>query len=368
MKHLKKCAYLLLVTCVLLLSKIAEATNNITPMNTLKVGFILSGPITDKGWNEAQNKGRLYLESKLGKEVSTSYFESVPESGQAERIAEKLIANGCKLIFATSYGYLDPVLRVAARHPDVTFMQVGRGLNLTKNVGGYIDKPYQPMYVVGMVAGRMTKVNKIGFIAPHPIPPIIQIINAFELGARSVNPKARLKLVWTNTWADPLVESEATRGLIESGVDVLFCCQGNPLTIVKLAEDKHVFAASTFSDASNLAYKYWITGGVLDWGAFYVEVVKSVMNHSWKSEQINCDMASGVTGLSSFGPQVPVSVRKEAESVERKISAKNFVVFSGPVVDRDGKIRLEKGKLPDEDWLVNMNFFVPGVDGNLPRN
>lgn len=342
MKGYKKSTYLLLLICILLFSREAEGTNNITPMNTLKVGFLLSGPINDKGWNYVQNKGRLYLESKLGKEVSTSYVESVPESGQAERITEKLIASGCKLIFATSYGYLEPILRVAARHPDVIFMQVGRGMNLTKNVGEYIDKPYEPMYVVGMVTGRMTKVNKIGFIAPHPIPPVIQIINAFELGAKSVNPKTKVEVVWANTWVDPIVESEAARGLIESGVDVLFCCQGTPLTIVKLAEDKHVFVAATFSNAINLAPTYWLTGGVLDWGNFYVEVAQSVINHTWRSKQFNCDMASGVTCLGSFGPQVPLSVRKEAELLKNHIITNKFNIFAGPIIDREGKTRVKR--------------------------
>ncbi len=358
--------YCSVLICLLLLSaQVIAATNNARP---LKVGFILSGPVNDAGWNEAQNKGRLYLESKLGHKAEATCIENVPENGQAERTVEKLIANGYKLIFTTSWGYLDPILRVAARHPDVTFMQVGQGTRLAKNVGSYIDKPYQPMYVVGMVAARMTKTNKLGIVVPHPIPPIIQIINAFELGAKSVNPKATLQMVWTNTWVDPIIESEATRGLIELGADVLFCCQGNPLTIVKLAENKHVLSAATFSDAKHLAPNYWLTGGVLDWGKFYVEVSESVMNNTWKSKQTNCDMASGVTGLGSFGPQVPLAVRKEAFALRDKIISNKLVIFQGPIVDREGKTQLPKGQLPSDRWLANMNFLVPGVEGSLPKN
>ncbi len=259
------------------------------------------------------------------------------------------------------------MLRVAARHPDVTFMQVGRGITLAKNVGEYIDRPYQPAYIIGMVAARMTKTNIIGFIAAHPIPPILQIINALELGARSVNPKANVKVVWTNTWADAIVESEAARGLIESGADVLFCCQSNPLTIVKVAEDKHVFAISMFSEARQLAPKYWLTGGVLNWGPFYVDIAKSVMNHTWKSKQTNCDMASGVTGLASFGPKIPLPVREEAKTLCDKIVAKKLIIFAGPVVDREGKLKLPKGQYPDFNWLANMDFFVPGVEGSLSK-
>jgi len=293
-------------------------------------------------------------------------IENVPENGQVERVAEKLIANGCKLIFATSYGYLEPILRVAQRHPDVVFMQVGR-FSGTKNVGAFFDRPLEPMYIAGVVAGHMTKTNELGFIAAHPVPEVLQTINAFALGARSVNPKTSVKVIWSNTWADPIVESEAARGLIETGADVLNFVQSNPLTIVKLAENKHTFVIFMFGDAHEFAPKYWLVGGAMDWGSFYTKIAKSVINHTWHSEQFNCDMSSGVTTLTPFGPQVPMTVRKEATDLSNKIASKKFVVFKGPIVDRDGKVRLTAGHNPDFDWLAKMNFFVPGVEGNLPK-
>ena len=191
------------------------AVDNTQP---LKIGFITVGPVTDWGYNYAHDQGRKFIEKSMAGQVQTAIVEKIPENADVERVMEKMVASGTKLIFATSYGYLESILRVAARHPDVIFESCGRDIpDGIKNVGSYFAKQYEPVYVAGVVAGRMTKTNKLGFIAAHPIPQTLQNINAFTLGARSVNPKVSTRVVWTNSWSDPAVEVEATKGLIESG-------------------------------------------------------------------------------------------------------------------------------------------------------
>jgi basic membrane protein A len=330
----------------------------------MKVGFLCVGPINDNGWNYAHNKGRLYLEKNMPGQVTTIMAESVPESAEAERVLEKMIAQGAKLIFTTSYGYLDPDMRVAARHPDVTFMQVNRPY-AEKNIGTYFSWQYQPMYMAGVAAGRMTKTNKLGYIAAHPVPPLMQAINAFTLGARSVNPKVTTKVIWINSWSDPPKEAEAIKGLVESGVDVIGHCQDNQNTVAKTAESLGVYCTGFYNDAHELAPKKWLTGACLDWGPLYVQITKSVMNHTWKSESIVKGMEGGYIKLSSFGPAVPDKVRKEIKSIEDNVKNGKMVVFQGPLKDRDGKLRLAAGDKADFKWLSEMVWFVPGVEGAL---
>lgn len=332
---------------------------------TLKVGFLCVGPINDWGWNYAHNQGRLYLESKMPN-VKTTFAEKIPESAEAERVLEKMIAQGNKLIFTTSYGFLEPALRVAARHPEVTFMQVNR-FETAKNLGTYFSQQYQPLYISGTVAGSMTKSNKIGFIAAHPVPPILQVINAFTLGARLVNPKVVTKVVWINSWSDPPTEAEAIRGLVESGVDVVAHIQDNQNTIMKTAEGLGVYSVGCYSDAHELAPKGWLTGPCLDWGPLYVQIAKSVIDHTWKSESLIKGMEGGYIKLATIGKAVPPDVKKRALTLEQDIIAGKVAVFQPPVKDRDGKERLPVGQKPSIKWLSNMDFFVAGVEGALPK-
>lgn len=333
----------------------------------LKVGFLFVGPISDFGWNYAQNEGRLEVEKQLGGKVKTIFAENVPESAGAERVMERMIAQGCKLIFATSYGYLEPVLRVASRHSDVKFMQLSR-FDRRSNIGTYFYLHYQGSYINGVIAGRMTKVNKIGFVAAHPVPPLLQSINAFTLGVRSVNPKAKVHVVWTNQWVDSSVEAEAAKGLIDSGVDVLAFDQSAPVTIVKTAESNKTPVVGCYTDDQKFAPKYWLTGVSFNWGPFYAQTAKSVLDGTWKSGLNICDLAHGEVKLSSFGPLVTEPVRKEALAVKQKIESGAFTVFAGPLKDREGKERVAAGVKPDIKWIAGMNFFVPGVEGSLPKN
>ncbi len=343
----------------------AKADTKLAPL--LKVGFVYVGPIKDWGWTYAQEQGRLYVQNTLKNKVETSYFESIYESAEAERVIERLIAQGCKLIFATSYGYLEPVLRASARHPDVTFMQLSR-YGDKKNVGGYFFLNGQSLYLAGVAAGRITKTNKLGFVGSHPVPSILQAINAFALGAQSVNPKVRVKVVWTNTWIDPATEVEAAKGLIENDIDVLAFDQSDSLPIVRNAETAGIKVVGCYSDTHQFAPKQWLTGGNLNWGPFYAKTCQQVMDHTWKSGFYRCDLADGTVDIASFGPSVPNKVRKEVLDLKEKIKTGKLIVFAGQVKDSQGKLKLPAGKKPDIDWISKMNFFVPGIDGNLPKN
>lgn len=333
----------------------------------MKVGFLFVGPVSDYGWNYAQNEGRLFIEKNLSGKVETAFAENVPESAEAERVMERMIAQGCKLIFATSYGYLEPVLRVAARHRDVKFMQLSR-FDQRDNLGTYFYLHYQGSYLTGIVAGRMTKVNKIGFVAAHPVPPLLQSINAFTLGVKSVNPKAKVQVVWTNKWVDPAVEAEAAKGLMDTGIDVLAFDQSAPTTIVKTAESHKTYVVGCYTDDRAFAPKCWLTGVSFNWGPFYAKTASSVLDGSWKNGIRICDMSGQDVKLSSFGPAVPEAVRKEVLAAKQKIESGSVIVFSGPLKDREGKERLASGIKPDIKWVAGMNFFVAGVEGSLPKN
>ncbi|PWT94702.1 MAG: BMP family ABC transporter substrate-binding protein [Candidatus Melainabacteria bacterium] len=331
----------------------------------LRVGFIMVGPVTDCGWNEAHHNGRLFVQAALGRRVETTEAENVPESAEAERVLEKMVSQGNKLIFATSYGYMEPVLRVAARHPDVVFMQVNRPGG-TKNVGTYFGSMHEGMYVTGVVAGRMTKTNKLGFVAGHPINQILQEINAYTLGARSVNPKVTVRVIWIGNWYDPPAESEAARALIDGGADVLATI-GAYQPVLGTAEHSGVYSVGANGDQHKLLPKSWLTGGAWNWGPLYEKVTESVENHTWHSSSNFYGMKDDCIKLAPFGTAVPKKVQDEAVALAEKIKQGKLVVFKGPLRDRDGLVRLSTGQNVNTDWLGKMNWLVSGVEGTLTK-
>jgi basic membrane lipoprotein Med (substrate-binding protein (PBP1-ABC) superfamily) len=333
----------------------------------LKVGFLCVGPITDWGFNYAHDQGRLFLEKQTNGQVQTAIAEKVPESAEAERVLEKMIAKGNKLIFTTSYGFLEPALRVAKRHPDVVFMQINR-FQTAANLGTYFSHQYQPMYLAGMVAGRMTKSNKLGFVAAHPIPPLVQAVNSFTLGARSVNPKVETLVVFINNWSDAPLESEAVKSLHENGCDVIAHAQDNQNTIMSACESLGIYSVGFYTDASKLAPKGWLTGACLDWGPFYVKVANTVRSKTWKPSSYTAGMEGkeGYIKLSSFGKRVPAAVQKEVKEKEKLLREGKLVIFQGPMKDRDGKDKIAAGQKLDIKQMAEMNWFVAGVKGSLP--
>lgn len=366
LRHLARVTALLLLFAVIF----AQSSYAIVNQKPLKIAFLTVGPVTDFGWNWAHDQGRIYLESQLHGQIETTLAERVPESAEVERVMEKMIAQGAKLIFATSYGYLEPALRVAARHPDVTIMNCGRpNPHPMKNMGSYAPsfvKQFAPMYVAGTVAGKMTKKNSIGAVAAHPVPPVLLSLNAFTLGARSINPKVKVNVVWTNSWSDAPTEAEAAKGLIDRGVDVVMSHVDSPITVIQTAEKNHVYAVGTQADVHHLAPKEWLTGERWDWGPLYVQITQSVLNHTWKSGNDPFSEKYNFGRLSTFGSAVPKSMQKQATDLLGQFSEKKISVFKGPMKDREGKERIAAGRVASDDELAKINWFVPGIEGSVP--
>jgi len=344
------------------------ATDAATSKAPLKVGLIIVGSANDAGYNYAHDQGRLYLQKNMAGKVETSVAENIPESAEVERVMEKMVSQGTTFILSTSYGYLDPAIRVASRHPNIVIMQCGRE-NKTgvKNLGDYNCIAYESQYVAGTIAGRLTKTNDLGFIGAHPVPPVIQDVNAFTLGARSVNPKVKVHVVWTNSWSDPASESEAAQGLIEQHVDVLAMHIDSPIVVAQVAEKNGIYCVGFHADLRKYAPKGFLTGQAWNWGPLYVKVAQSIIDKSWKSADTTYHMKDGYSTLAPFGKAVPVSMQEDALKLKKKIEDGTYVVFQGPLTDRDGKERLPAGAKPDPAFLNRMDFFVPGVVGVLPK-
>jgi basic membrane protein A and related proteins len=353
---------------VLLLSSLftSQVWSAKEPVPPLKIGFITVGPVTDNGFNFAHQKGRLYLEKEMPGQVQTTIVEKVPESAECERVLERLIGQGNKLIFTTSYGFLEPALRVAARHPDVDFMQINR-FQTAPNLSTYFSNQYQPMYFAGMVAGHMTKTNKLGFVGAHPVPPLLQAVNAFTMGARSVNPKVTTQVIWINNWTDPALEADAIKSLAETHCDVIAHAQDNQNTVLPTCERLGVYSVGFYTDGHELAPKGWLTGPCLEWGPFYKKIAQSVYNGKWQSQVYAQGMEGGYVKLATFGKAVPPAVQKEVLAKVKDLEGGKFVIFEGPLKDKDGTLRYKAGEKPDMKKLAEMNFLVDGVQGTLAK-
>jgi len=340
---------------------LAESHANQQPV---KVGFVLCGTISDNGWNKANNDGRLYLEKSMNGKVKTVFAEKIPEGSDAGRVMEKMIAQGVKVIFTPCYGYFEIVQQVAKRHPDVIFMQINR-VNEKKaaNIGIFAPSYHEPLYSAGIVAGRMTKTNKMGFIVGHAVPNILACVNAFTLGAQSVNPKTTVRLVCTNSWDNPPIEAEATKALAESGVDVIVSNLDTSLTVSKAAEKAKIYTIAIHSDLKKEVPKAWLTGQVWNFGPLYKKIVESIIDGSWKPESKYYRAKDGYVSLASFGEAVPAKVQKEALDSFEKIKEEKIDIFAGPIKDCNGKLRIPSGKTADNHCIEQMNWVVPGVEG-----
>jgi len=346
----------------------ADAENK-APTGPLKVGFIYTGTASDAGWNNAHDQGRKYLDAAMKGSVVTTAVERIPESADCERVMEKMIAKGNKVIFATSYGFLEPMLRVAKRHPDVRFMHCGRPVPTgIKNVGSYFSSDYyEILYAAGIVAAKTTKTNKIGYVGGHPIPALLWCMNAFTLGARSVNPKTTVHVVWINSWEDPALEAEAARGLIEKGCDVLVSNLNTSLTVAKTAEKAKVYSVGTNYDLHALVPGGWLTGQSWNWGPMYVKIINSIQNNTWNPGDLRWGLKDGNSVMAPFGKSVPQPVQAQALKIVEQLKNQKLQIFAPPLKDRDGKVRLAAGQSPDKAWLESMDWFVPGIQGTLPK-
>ena len=299
------------------------------------------------------------LEKRPG--VTTSFVESVPEGADAERVILNMARKGYDMIFTTSYGYMDPTLKVAGQYPDITFMHCA-GYKTAPNMSAYFGRVYQARYLTGMVAGRMTKSNVLGYVAAFPIPEVIRGINAFALGVRSVNPDAQVRVVWTKTWYDPATEKEAAKSLLDVGADVIAQHQDSPGP-QEAAQERGVYSVGYNSDMSTFAPKAHLTSAVWNWQIFYDHVVDSVRDGSWQSGQYWWGLEHGIVDIAPFGDMVPQDVRDEVLAKKADIASGKVAVFTGPVKDQSGKIRIAEGEKAGDAALLGMDWFVEGVVG-----
>ena len=327
----------------------------------IQVGFVYVSPIGNAGWTYAHDKARKEIEAMGG--VTTSFVESVKEGPDAERVIQNMARKGIDLIFTTSFGYMDPTLKVAEKFPNLVFMHCS-GFKLSKNVGNYFGRIYQTRYLSGMIAGSMTKSNILGYVAAFPIPEVIRNINAFALGARSVNPKVQVRVVWTKTWYDPATEKEAAKSLLDVGADVLTQHQDSPATM-EAAEERGVYSIGYNSEMASFAPKGHLTDDLWNWTPIYKELVQEVKDGTWKSRSIWYGMKEGVVNLAPYGAPVPDAVRQKVDEKKKEIIAGSFDPFTGPVKDQKGETRVPAGKAATDEELLNMKYFVEGVIGTL---
>ena len=331
----------------------------------LKAGFVYIGPTGDHGWTYAHDQGRKMLEEQSGGKVKTTFVESVPETADAERVFRDLAQKGNKIVFATSFGYMNQMVKVAKAFPNTVFMHA-TGYKTAPNLGVYDVRTYEGSYMLGVVAGKMSKNNKLGIVASIPIPEVIRNINAFTVGARSVNPHITTRVIWVNAWFDPGKEREAALALIAQGCDVLMQNTDSP-AVVQTAQEKGVLAFGWDSDMTKFGGKAHLAASVLNWGVIYKKVANDVAAGTWKSGEMWWGVKEGAVNIDYFGAAVPADVKKLAESRRDAIHDGKLHPFTGPLKDQSGKEILAVGKTFSDAELKKMNFYVEGVEGSIPR-
>jgi len=331
----------------------------------MKIGFVYVSPIGDAGWTYQHDQGRKEMEKALGDKVQVKFVENVAEGADAERVIREFAANGSKVIFATSFGYMNPMERVAKQFPNVIFLHATGYKSNATNFANYNARFYEGRYLNGVIAGSMTKSNILGYVAAFPIPEVLQGINAFTRGARSANRKAEVRVIWTNAWYDPGKEREAALTLISQGADML-THHTDSTAIVQAAEEKGVRAFGYHSDMSKYGKKAQLTATTHQWGQYYTRTVQAILAGTWKPSNVWGGYKEGMIKLAPLNPDVPKDVVAKVTALEGKLTAGTFHPFTGPVVDQDGKTRLATGMMSDAD-LNKMDYFVEGVASSLPK-
>jgi simple sugar transport system substrate-binding protein len=330
----------------------------------LKAAWVYVGPVGDAGWTFAHDQGRKAVEAEFGDKVATTFVEKVPEGADAERVIRDLAAQGNKIIFATSFGFMEPMLKVAAEFPDVKF-EHATGYKTAANMRLYDAKFFEDAYLAGVIAGKMTQSNTLGFVASFPIPEVLRNINAFTLGAQSVNPKVKTKVVWVNTWFDQPKESDAAQSLINGGADVLL--QNTDSTaVLQTAEKNGKYAFGWDSDMSGFAANAHLASCVANWGPYYVKAIREVMDGSWKTGRTVWGVKEGLNALVKISDKVPAEARERVEKLAAGMKDGSFAAYTGPVLDNTGKERLPKGEVATQEWLDKIDFYVKGVEGKVP--
>ena len=349
-----------------LLGAVAAVALTVAPalaQTKTKVGFIYVGPVGDFGWSYQHDQGRIAIEKALGDKVETSFIENVPEA-DSERAIEQLARTGHKLIFTTSFGFMEPTLKVAKKYPDVKF-EHATGFKRDKNVATYSAKFHEGRYIIGQIAGKMTKSNVIGYVGAFPIPEVVAGINAFYLGAKSVNPNVKIKIVWANTWFDPGKEGDAAKALLDQGADVITQHTDSPAPLQQAAA-RGKLAFGQASDMSRFAEKNILTSIIDDWAPYYVERTRALLDGKWDSKDTFDGLAKGKVKMGPY-MNMPADVKAMAETTEKAIAGGTLDPFKCPILNQEGKEVADcKGGLNDGQ-INSMNYYVQGIDDKLPK-
>lgn len=352
----------------LLLSLVLVATavpTGASAEDPVRAAFVYNGTVGGDGWTHRHEQGRQYLMRQLGDKVETTYVEKVPEGSDSARVFEQLAQKGYDIIFGTSFGYMDPMLKVSKRHPDVAFLN-GAGFKTGKNMGNYFIRTYQTSYLSGIVAAYHIDDGPVGYVAPHPVPSTLRQINAFTLGLREIKPDAKVRLVWTNSWHDPAKEADAAQSLIDVGAELIAQYADSPAP-VQTAEDNGVPSIGFYMDMSDEGPSTNLTSPVMNWGPYYVKVTREVMNGTWEPESYWEGMSKGLTYLAPFTDQVKAQAMRTVSKHRVAILSGQRDVFEGPIRDQDGKLRVKEGNRLSDRKLFGLDWLVEGVQGEIPQ-
>ena len=330
----------------------------------LKIAFAYVGPVGDGGWTFAHDQGRKAVEKEFGDKVVTSFVESVPEGADAERVFRDMVGQGNKLIFGATFGYMEPMLKVAADNPAVHF-EHATGYKTADNMRTYDSRTYEGAYMAGVIAGKMSKSGRLGVVASVPIPEVIRNINSFTLGAQSVNPKVKTRVVWVNEWFNPPKETEAATSLINGGADVLFQNTDSP-AVLKTAEEKGKRAFGWDSDMTAYGPKAHLASSIINWGPYYIKAVHDQLDGTWKSDKSWWGVKEGAIDLVSIADDVPAETKAKIDEIKAGLKDGSFAIWKGPITDNTGKVQVAKDQVADDAFLGGINFFVKGVEGKVP--
>ena len=330
----------------------------------LKIAFGYVGPVGDGGYSFAHDQARKAIEKEFGDKIQTSFVESIPEGADAERVFRDMAANGNKLVFATSFGYMEPIQRIAPDFPNVRF-EHATGYKQGPNVATYDSRTYEGAYLAGIVAGTMTQSNVLGVVGSVPIPEVLRNIDSFTLGAQSVNPKITTKVVWVNEWFAPPKETEAATSLINGGADVLFQNTDSP-AVLKTAEEKGKRAFGWDSDMTAYGPKAHLGSAIINWTPYYSKVVGDVLGNQWTSQHTWWGVKENAIDLVSLAADVPESAKTKVDEVKKGLKDGSFSIWKGPIEDQAGKVVVPAGTVADDNFLRGINFYVRGVEGKVP--
>ncbi|RWC56677.1 BMP family ABC transporter substrate-binding protein [Mesorhizobium sp.] len=348
---------LMTTTAALSLAATAEAADK------LKACWVYTGPIGDFGYSYQHDQGRLEVEKALGDKVETAYLENVSEGPDADRAFERLAREGCKIIFGTSFGFMDPEVKVAKKFPKVMF-EHATGYKTGDNLGIYNARFYEGRYVLGQIAAKESKAGVAGYIVSFPIPEVVMGINSFMLGAQSINPNFKAKIVWVNSWFDPGKEADAAKALFDQGADIIVQ-HTDSTAALQVAEERKLHGFGQSSDMIKFAPNAQLTSLTDEWGPYYISRVQAALDGTWKPDNVWLGIKDGAVKLAPF-TNMPDDVKAMAEATTKKIAG-GWNPFTGPIAKQDGTPWLKDGEVADDGTLLGMNFYVKGVDDKLPQ-